>query len=371
MKNLKTNTNLEAFTKAYSDKADTRYLVNRFNLSDEVENTTDAFIEMTQEQITEAIKDTFIVNYFGTFLYIDNDVKRDVANYLLEMSQDSEDAEGLLDDIVSHGCESGMVNHLIYYKDTKAYYEEHEEEIKNFVTEVYGIEELESWDGIQDLSDMFPVDSADDRHQEAEEKIREIAQDNVIDYYGDDWDDMDDIEQEEAIELEAESICMYEADPLELTTQDKNYLAWAIFEYEARMLQDELEEIDTEEEEEPLTVGEAIDMIEEEQAEDVLSQQDDSVQVLYDLQALGYAGAIMDDFGVSVGITDVRAVTPVSTALNTEYGTITLFKSKRYFREAQQEVNKNYYLVDGHTIVETDYMFIIIKDGEIIDQINR
>lgn len=298
-------------------------------------------------------------------------VKQDVINYLLEMAQDAEDAEGILDNIVTHGCESGMVNHLIYYTDTKAYYEEHEEEIKNFVTEVYGIEELESWDGIQDLSEMFPVDSADDRHEDAEADIREIAESNMAEYYGDDWDDMDDMEQEDAILMEMDSICMYENDPLELTTQDKNYLAWAIFEYEAGMLQDELEEMDTEEEEEPLTVGEAIDMIEEEQAEDVMAQQDDSVQVLYDLQALGYAGAIMDDFGVSVGVTDVRAVTPVSTALNVEFGTITLFKSKRYFREAQQEVNKNYYLVDGHTIVETDYMFIIIKDGEVIEQINK
>lgn len=298
-------------------------------------------------------------------------VKADVINYILEMSQDAEDAEGLLDNIVTHGCESGMVNHLIYYKDTVAYYEEHEEEIKNFVADIYGIEELESWDGIQYLSEMFPVDSADDRHEDAEADIREIASSNMFEYYGEDWDDMDDMEQEDAILMAMDSICMYENDPLELTTQDKNYLSWAIFEYEARMLQEELEEIDTEEEEEPLTVGEAIDMIEEEQAEDVLAQQDDSVQVLYDLQALGYAGAMMDDFGVSVGVTDVRAVTPVSTALNVEYGTITLFKSKRYFREAQQEVNKNYYLVDGHTIVETDYMFIIIKDGEIVDQINR
>lgn len=298
-------------------------------------------------------------------------VKRDVINYLLEMSQDAEDAEGILDDIITHGCESGMVNHLIYYKDTEAYYEEHTEEINNFVTDVYGIEELESWDGIQDLSEMFPVDSADDRHQEAEEEVREKAENNVVDYYGADWDDMDDVEQEEAITLEMESICMYDNDPLELTYLDKNYLAWAIFEYEARTLQDELEEMDTEEEEEPLTVGEAIDMIEEEQADDVIEQQDSSVQVLYDLQALGYAGVRMEEFGVSVGITDVRASTPVSTALNIEFGDITLFKSKRYFREAQQEVNKNYYLVDGHTIVETDYMFIIIKDGEVIDQINR
>lgn len=314
---------------------------------------------------------TNLLNVLKTMETESTGVKNDVINFLLSQAQDNEDAEGILDNIVTHGCESGMVNHLIYYKDTKAYYEEHEEEIKEFVADVYGIEELESWEGIQDLSEMFPVDSADDRHQEAEEEVREQAEANVIDYYGEDWYSFDDEEQEEAITLEADSICMYENDPLELTTQDKNYLAWAIFEYQAIMLQDELEEMDTEEEEEPLTVGEAIDMIEEEQADDVIEQQDSSVQVLYDLQALGYAGVRMEEFGVSIGITDVRASTPVSTALNIEFGDITLFKSKRYFREAQQELNKNYYLVDGHTIVETDYMYIIIKDGQIIEQINK
>ena len=365
MKNLKTNTNLEAFTKAYSDQADRRYLVNRFNLSDEVESTTDAFVEMTQEQITEAIKDTFIVNYFGTFLYLESDVKRDVANYILELAEDREDAEGILDNIVTHGCESGMVNHLIYYKDTVAYFEEHESLINEFVSDVYGFDMVEGSDLITALSEMFPVDDFEDRMDDEDiiDKAIEIVADNndiTEDELNESYDDYEEEIFDERYELSTS-----------LEDQDKNYLAWAIFEYEARQLQDELEEIDTEEEEEPLTVGEAIDMIEEEQAEDVMAQQDDSVQVLYDLQALGYAGVLMEDFGVSVGITDVRAVTPVSTALNVEFGTITLFKSKRYFRETQQELNKNYYLVDGHTIVETDYMFIIIKDGQVIDQINR
>ena len=337
--------------------------------------TINAIIRYTKKQERRSsegyIKMTNLLTVLENMKAETEGVKYDVINYLLEMSQDAEDAEGILDDIISHGCQSGMVNHLIYYKDTEAYYEEHKEEIINFVTDVYGIEELESWDGIQDLSEMFPVDSADDRHEEAEEEVREQAEDNVINFYGEDWYSFDDEEQEEAITLETESICMYENDPLELTYLDKNYLSWAIFEYQARMLQDELEEMDTEEEEEPLTVGDAIDMIEEEQADDVIEQQDSSVQVLYDLQALGYAGVRMEEFGVSVGITDVRASTPVSTALNIEFGDITLFKSKRYFREAQQELNKNYYLVDGHTIVETDYMFIIIKDGEVINQVNR
>ena len=292
-------------------------------------------------------------------------VKADVINYLLEMSQDAEDAEGLLDNIVQHGCQSGMVNHLIYTKDTVRYFEEHEEEINNFLSDVYGFDMVEGSDLINTLSEMFPLDDFEDRmdNEDIMDRAIEIVADNNDITEDELYESMEDYEEEifeERYELSTS-----------LEDQDKNYLAWAIFEYTASTLQDELEEMDTEEEEEPLTVGDAIDMIEEEQSEDVLDNQDDSVQVLYDMQALGYTGVRMEEFGVSVGITDVRASTPVSTALNVVYGDITLFKSKRYLREAQQELNKNYYLVDGHTIVETDYMYIIIKDGQIIEQINK
>ena len=290
-------------------------------------------------------------------------VKNEVINYLLEMSQDSEDAEGILDDIVNHGCQSGMVNHLVYYTDTVKYFEDHEIEIDNFVSDVYGFDMVEGSDLINNLSDIFPVDSFEDRMDDYFEKAIEIVADN---------NDITEDEVEEFIEYYDDEIIeeRYEL-ATTLEDQDKNYLSWAIFDYQARMLQDELEEMDTEEEQEALTVGEAIDMIEEEQADDVLSNQDNTVQVLYDLQALGYAGARMEEFGVSVGITDIRASTPVSVAHNIELGNIILFKSKRYFIETQQELNKNYYLVDGHTIVETDYMYIIIKDGQIIEQINK
>lgn len=69
MTNLKNKNNLNEFTKAYTDKDDTIYLVNKYNLSDEVENTIDAFNEMTDEQINDAIQDTFIVNNNGVLEY--------------------------------------------------------------------------------------------------------------------------------------------------------------------------------------------------------------------------------------------------------------------------------------------------------------
>ena len=49
---------------------------------------------------------------------------------------------------------------------------------------------------------------------------------------------MDDMEQMDAIQEYASSICMYDNNPMELNNQDKNYLAWAIFEHEASLLYD-------------------------------------------------------------------------------------------------------------------------------------
>lgn len=187
---------------------------------------------------------TKLLNVLETMETETTGVKNDVINFLLSQAQDSEDAQGVLDNILMHGCGSGMVNHLIYYTDTVKYFEDHESEIMEML-ESFGIEELESWDGLQELSDMFPqLDSADDRHQEAEEEILEKAEEETPNAYGDEWEEMDENEQMEAIQEYASNIMMYENNPMELNTQDKNYLAWAIFEYEAVNLENELSEME-------------------------------------------------------------------------------------------------------------------------------
>lgn len=170
-------------------------------------------------------------------------VKNDVINYLLENNNNSEDLQGHLENINYYGCESGQVNHLIYYTDTVAYFEEHENEITEMLEQL-GIENVESWDGLQELSNIFPrLETPDDRHENAEEEIMEKAEEETPELFGDDWDEMDEDEQMEAIQEYAENIMMYDNDPLELNTQDKNYLAWAIFEYEAVNLENELVEM--------------------------------------------------------------------------------------------------------------------------------
>ena len=164
-------------------------------------------------------------------------VKNDVINYLLDLAQDSEDAQGILDNIVVHGCESGMVNHLIYYKDTVAYYEEHEEEIKNLVTEGYGIDSIEGSDFINQLSEIFPVDDFETR----------IQDDDIIDRAIYIVADNNDITEDELIK----DYACYEEEVFEeryelateLNIQDKNYLAWAVFEHEAVNLENEIVEM--------------------------------------------------------------------------------------------------------------------------------
>ena len=184
---------------------------------------------------------TNLLNVLKTMKTETTGVKNDVINYLLENNNNSEDLQTHLEDINNYGCESGQVNHLIYYADTVAYFEEHEEEITEMLEQL-GIEDVENWDGLEELSDLFPrLETPDERHENAENEIMAKAHNETPELYEDDWDEMDEDEQQDAINDYAENIAMYEVDPMELNNQDKNYLAWAIFEYNASVLFDELD----------------------------------------------------------------------------------------------------------------------------------
>ena len=188
-----------------------------------------------------------MTNLLNTLKTMENEttgVKNDVINFLLDNNNNNEDLQANLQDINNYGCQSGMVNHLIYYTDTVKYFEDHESEIMEMLAQL-GIIDVESWDGLQELSDLFPqLDSADDRHEYAENWIMEKAEEETPEAYGDDWDEMDEDEQTDAIQEYASTIMMYDNDPMELNNQDKNYLAWAIFEYNASVLFDELDEME-------------------------------------------------------------------------------------------------------------------------------
>ena len=48
---------------------------------------------------------------------------------------DYDDPQAFFNDLLQHGCISGMVSSLIYYKDTHAFYDKHYSEIEELRTE--------------------------------------------------------------------------------------------------------------------------------------------------------------------------------------------------------------------------------------------
>lgn len=66
-----------------------------------------------EKKLKEIIKDT------------DNELEKYVAHNIL----DQDEPESYLSDVLRHGCQSGMVNALIYYTDTKQFYIKYMDEI--------------------------------------------------------------------------------------------------------------------------------------------------------------------------------------------------------------------------------------------------
>lgn len=62
--------------------------------------------------------------------------ENDLELYVLEDLKDQDDPEGYLKDLLSHGCQSGMVSGLIYYTDTKAFYIKYIDEIEELKEEM-------------------------------------------------------------------------------------------------------------------------------------------------------------------------------------------------------------------------------------------
>lgn len=48
----------------------------------------------------------------------------------------AEERDGALEDLLTHGCQSGIVGELIYYKETTAFYDNHREEINVLLAEM-------------------------------------------------------------------------------------------------------------------------------------------------------------------------------------------------------------------------------------------
>ncbi len=63
-------------------------------------------------------------------------IRSDVAETALSYGDSEEEIKSFFSDLLSHGCQSGMISHLIYYKDTDEYYRSHVDEIDDLKQEL-------------------------------------------------------------------------------------------------------------------------------------------------------------------------------------------------------------------------------------------
>lgn len=78
-----------------------------------------------------------------------SELTKDVIDYILNEWDEYDDPKQIVIDLLEHGCQSGMVGHLVYYSQTTAYYEEYKEEINELLYDT--MDEC----GIYDLSELF------------------------------------------------------------------------------------------------------------------------------------------------------------------------------------------------------------------------
>ena len=85
---------------------------------------------------------------------ITEEVLNDILSEYDEGGHDA--AESYIKDVLQYGCQAGTVSKLIYYNDTKAFFERHKEEIKKLLTEI--MHEI----GVKSPAELFGASWDDD-----------------------------------------------------------------------------------------------------------------------------------------------------------------------------------------------------------------
>lgn len=102
------------------------------------------------------------------------DLKIAVAESILDAVTDYDDPVDYFNDLLTHGCISGMVGELVYYADTHAFYDKHYEDIEDLRYEM-----------AQELGELNPPKDQDLKNWFAwfayEETARQIALELGID----------------------------------------------------------------------------------------------------------------------------------------------------------------------------------------------
>lgn len=80
---------------------------------------------------------------------------------------------GVFNDLFYGGCQSGMVGHLIYYKDTLAFYRKHRAEIEGILTET-----------MQETGLFAPVQIFGNKWDERDPFARDTKNRNLLAWFG-------------------------------------------------------------------------------------------------------------------------------------------------------------------------------------------
>lgn len=102
-----------------------------------------------------------------------NALTKRVCNYILDEYSNYDDKKGIFTDVLSYGCQSGIVGFLIYYSDTVRFYQSYKNEINELLSNIMNNI------GIYSLKDLFK-----DKFDDTDPLIRDTTNRNLLAWFG-------------------------------------------------------------------------------------------------------------------------------------------------------------------------------------------
>ncbi len=79
----------------------------------------------------------------------DSPLLKRVCNYVIDRWSDYDDKKGIFTDVLHYGCQSGIVEELIYYTDTVRFYKQYRQKINELLYDIM------NGTGLYSPSDLF------------------------------------------------------------------------------------------------------------------------------------------------------------------------------------------------------------------------
>lgn len=103
----------------------------------------------------------------------DNKLEKAVITDLLSYSNDSEDIQSHIEDILQYGCQSGTVGMLIYYSDTMSFFKKYKKEIMSLLKDI-----------LQDTGFKSPSELFGTKFDEDDYFIEDTQNQNLMAWFG-------------------------------------------------------------------------------------------------------------------------------------------------------------------------------------------